>query len=100
MCPNCILNQASLQTGMYVAFGICALFFIVGLLAMIWAFKNGEFENMEDSKQNLKNTKDCTKEGKKVSREGGDKFFALFRRVDSEAAAVVSGRDSNDRVVK
>ncbi len=50
MCPNCILNQASLQSGMYVAFGICGLFFIVGVLAMMWAFKNGEFENMEDSK--------------------------------------------------
>jgi len=50
MCPNCILNQASLQSGMYVAFGICALFFVVGVAAMYWAFRNGEFENMEDSK--------------------------------------------------
>lgn len=50
MCPNCILNQASLQSGMYVAFGICALFFVVGVAAMYWAFRNGDFENMEDSK--------------------------------------------------
>jgi nitrogen fixation-related uncharacterized protein len=50
MCPNCVLNQASLQSGMYVAFGICGLFFIVGVLAMMWAFKNGEFENIEDVK--------------------------------------------------
>ena len=50
MCPNCVLNQASLQSGMYVAFGICALFFVVGVAAMYWAFRNGEFENMEDSK--------------------------------------------------
>jgi nitrogen fixation-related uncharacterized protein len=50
MCPNCVLNQASLSSGMYVAFGVCAVFFVVGVLAILWAFKNGEFENMEDSK--------------------------------------------------
>jgi len=50
MCPNCILNQASLASGIYIAFGICALFFVVGGAAMYWAFRNGEFENMEDSK--------------------------------------------------
>ena len=50
MCPNCVLNQANLQSGMYVAFGICALFFIIGVAAMMWAFKNGDFENIEDSK--------------------------------------------------
>jgi nitrogen fixation-related uncharacterized protein len=50
MCPNCVLNQASLSSGMYVAFGVCGVFFVVGILAMLWAFKNGEFENMEDSK--------------------------------------------------
>lgn len=50
MCPNCVLNQASLQSGMYVAFGICGLFFIIGVLAMMWAFKNGDFENIEDVK--------------------------------------------------
>jgi nitrogen fixation-related uncharacterized protein len=50
MCPNCILNQAGLTGGLYVAFGICALFFVVGLAAIFWAFRNGEFENMEDIK--------------------------------------------------
>ena len=50
MCPNCILNQASLASGIYVAFGICAVFFVVGVAALYWAFRNGEFENMEDSK--------------------------------------------------
>lgn len=50
MCPNCVLNQASIQSGMYVAFGICGLFFLVGVLALMWAFKNGEFENIEDVK--------------------------------------------------
>jgi nitrogen fixation-related uncharacterized protein len=35
---------------MYIAFGICALFFVVGVAAMYWAFRNGEFENMEDTK--------------------------------------------------
>lgn len=50
MCPNCILNQASMASGLYIAFGICAVFFVVGVAAMVWAFKNGEFEDMEDVK--------------------------------------------------
>lgn len=50
MCPNCILNQAGLDPGLYVAFGVCGVFFVVGLFAMIWALKNGEFENIEDTK--------------------------------------------------
>ncbi len=53
MCPNCILNQAGLSGGLYVAFGICALFFVVGLAAIFWAFKNGEFENIEDIKLDM-----------------------------------------------
>jgi nitrogen fixation-related uncharacterized protein len=50
MCPNCILNQASMASGLYIAFGICAVFFVVGVAAMAWAFKNGEFEDMEEVK--------------------------------------------------
>lgn len=50
MCPNCILNQAGLQGGIYVAFGVCALFFVAALFAMNWAFRNGEFEDLESSK--------------------------------------------------
>ncbi len=50
MCPNCILNQAGLQGGVYVAFGICALFFLAALAAMYWSFRNGEFDDMEGSK--------------------------------------------------
>ena len=50
MCPNCVLNQASLSSGLWVAFGVCGVFFVVALAAIIWAFRNGEFENMEDSK--------------------------------------------------
>lgn len=50
MCPNCILNQAGLAPGVYVAYGICFLFFVVALAAMWWAFSNGEFEDMEGSK--------------------------------------------------
>jgi nitrogen fixation-related uncharacterized protein len=50
MCPNCILNQAGLSSGLWVAFGVCGVFFVVALAAIIWAFRNGEFENMEDSK--------------------------------------------------
>jgi nitrogen fixation-related uncharacterized protein len=36
--------------GLYVAFGICAIFFVVGIAALLWAFRNGEFENIEDTK--------------------------------------------------
>lgn len=50
MCPNCVLNQAGMQGGLYVAFGVCALFFVAALFAMSWAFKNGEFEDLESAK--------------------------------------------------
>ena len=50
MCPNCVLNQAGLQPGVYVAYGICMLFFVVAIAAMWWAFRNGEFEDMEGTK--------------------------------------------------
>lgn len=50
MCPNCILNQAPLDTGLYVAFGVCIVFFIMAVAAMWWAFGNGDFEDVESSK--------------------------------------------------
>ncbi len=50
MCPNCILNQAGLQTGVYISFGICAMFFLMAIFAMGWAFKNGEFDDIEGAK--------------------------------------------------
>jgi len=50
MCPNCILNQAGLQPGIYVAFGICFLFFVMACFGMYFAFKNGDFEDLEGSK--------------------------------------------------
>jgi len=53
MCPNCILNQAGLSSGLYVAFGICALFFVVGIVAILWAFRNGEFEEVEEIKYDM-----------------------------------------------
>ncbi len=50
MCPNCILNQQGLSSGLYVAFFICGLFFVMAIGGILWAFKNGEFEDMEGSK--------------------------------------------------
>lgn len=50
MCPNCILNKAGLESGLWVAFGLCGIFFLVALVAIIWALRNGEFENIEDTK--------------------------------------------------
>jgi len=50
MCPNCVLNQAGFTGGIYIAFGVCAFFFIIAIAGIMWAFKNGEFEDMEGSK--------------------------------------------------
>lgn len=50
MCPNCVLNQAPLDTGIYVAFTVCVIFFIGAVLAMLWALRNGDFEDFEASK--------------------------------------------------
>ena len=50
MCPNCILNQAGLATGVYISFGICLIFFVAAIAAILWAFKNGEFEDIEGAK--------------------------------------------------
>lgn len=50
MCPNCILNQVGLAPGLYVAFGVCAVFFVVAVAAMWWAFRNGEFDDIESVK--------------------------------------------------
>lgn len=60
MCPNCILNQVGISPGLYVAFGVCAFFFIAGIAAMIWAFRNGEFEDMESSKFDMLDDGDST----------------------------------------
>lgn len=33
-----------------MAYGVCMLFFLIALAAMHWAFRNGEFDDMEASK--------------------------------------------------
>lgn len=50
MCPNCILNQANPESGLWIAFGICGVFFVMAIVAILWAFKNGDFEDVESSK--------------------------------------------------
>lgn len=50
MCPNCVLNQVGFSPGLYVAFSVCGVFFVVAMAALWWAFGNGEFEDMESSK--------------------------------------------------
>ncbi|HEY9786108.1 MAG TPA: cbb3-type cytochrome oxidase assembly protein CcoS [Candidatus Obscuribacterales bacterium] len=47
MCPNCILNQVGVSPGLIVAFAVCILFFVIGVAGVLWAFRNGEFEDME-----------------------------------------------------
>jgi nitrogen fixation-related uncharacterized protein len=39
-----------MEGGLYVAFGVCGIFFVVALAAILWAFKNGEFEDLESTK--------------------------------------------------
>ncbi|MBN9394119.1 MAG: cbb3-type cytochrome oxidase assembly protein [Candidatus Melainabacteria bacterium] len=50
MCPNCVLNGADLGSGLYIAFGVCGLFFIIALVGIFFAFRNGEFEDLESVK--------------------------------------------------
>ncbi|MBX9694030.1 MAG: cbb3-type cytochrome oxidase assembly protein CcoS [Cyanobacteria bacterium] len=68
MCPNCVLNQAPLDTGLYVAFGVCFLFFIIGVAAMWWAFGNGEFEDIESSKFDMMDDGDDTAYGARAKQ--------------------------------
>lgn len=58
MCPNCILNQANPGGGIYVAFGVCLIFFLVALAAIFWAFRNGEFTDMEEAKFDMMDDSD------------------------------------------
>jgi cbb3-type cytochrome oxidase maturation protein len=50
MCPNCILNQVGISPGLWVAFGVCGFFFVIGVAAMLWAFRDGQFTDIESSK--------------------------------------------------
>jgi cbb3-type cytochrome oxidase maturation protein len=69
MCPNCILNQMGMASGLYVAFGICALFFVVGLAVMWWAFKDGQFEDIESAKYEMMSDEPGTSAG--ATNHGG-----------------------------
>jgi cbb3-type cytochrome oxidase maturation protein len=46
-----------MASGLYVAFGVCGLFFVVGLAAMWWAFKGGQFEDIESAKYEMMSDK-------------------------------------------
>ncbi|MBI4532732.1 MAG: cbb3-type cytochrome oxidase assembly protein [Candidatus Melainabacteria bacterium] len=58
MCPNCILNQVGLAPGVYVAFAVCGIFFVAAIFAMLWAFKNGDFDDIESSKFDMLNDRE------------------------------------------
>lgn len=79
MCPNCVLNQAPLQGGLYVAFGVCFFFFVIGIAGIIWAFKNGEFNDMEGTKFDMM---DDEPEGANAARA-----LALVERARAAQAA-------------
>lgn len=85
MCPNCILNQAGLSSGLWVAFGVCGIFFVVALVALLWAFKNGEFENMEDSKFEMLDDSDSGVLSKRA-REAAERLREKERLVAGEVS--------------
>jgi len=87
MCPNCILNQASLQGGMYVAFGICIVFFIVGIAAIMFAFKNGDFEDVEGIKFDML---DDDENGTNAARAKAAVERARIKRLGAAAASEVN----------
>ncbi len=66
MCPNCVLSQNALGPGIYIAFGVCGVFFVLGLLAIWWSFRNGEFEDMEDVKFEMMDDNDSVVVGKQA----------------------------------
>ena len=66
MCPNCVLNQAPLDTGLYVAFGVCIVFFVMAVAAMWYAFRNGDFEDIESSKFDMLDDSDEGKLSRKA----------------------------------
>lgn len=78
MCPNCVLNQVGLQSGIYVAFFICGVFFFAALGAMWFAFKNGDFDDMEGSKFDML---DDDEDGAEAA-----KALARFERARQERA--------------
>ena len=78
MCPNCILNQVGLAPGVYVAFAICGIFFVAALAAMWWAFRNGEFDDIESSKFDMLD-------------DGDDSPLAARARLAVEAARSKAG---------
>lgn len=86
MCPNCILNQVGIQSGIWVAFFICGVFFVAALGAMWFAFKNGDFEDMEASKFDmLDDVEDGTEAAHARAR------FERARRERAEARLEMSG---------
>ncbi len=51
ICPSCL--SGGLGAGYIVAFAICALFFIVAFVALLWASRSGRLDNLEDTKFNM-----------------------------------------------
>ncbi len=51
ICPSCL--SGGLSTGYVVAFAICALFFIVAFVTLLWASRSGRLDNLEDTKFNM-----------------------------------------------
>lgn len=91
MCPNCILNQVGLQSGIYVAFFVCGVFFLAAMGAMWFALKNGDFEDMEGSKFDmLDDVEDGTEAAHARAR------FERARRERADARAESGGSGSDD----
>ncbi|MBY0405725.1 MAG: cbb3-type cytochrome oxidase assembly protein CcoS [Cyanobacteria bacterium] len=48
MCPSCL--SGAIGPGYIAAFAICILFFLISAGVMAWASKNGQLEDLEESK--------------------------------------------------
>lgn len=51
MCPSCLSGE--IGPGYIAAFAVCLLFFVVAAGAMFWASRNGQLENLEDTKYKM-----------------------------------------------
>ena len=51
MCPSCM--SGALGPGYMAAFAVCVGFFILGGLVMILASRNGNLDDLEQSKYNM-----------------------------------------------
>jgi nitrogen fixation-related uncharacterized protein len=53
MCPNCFPAAGTIPQGLIYALFICVLFFVVAVVAMFVASRNGQLDDLEESKYRM-----------------------------------------------